>query len=115
MKLSTPLALLVAALIQATSAGAAPGYDESQWSGLHYREAGPWRGRELLNRFQETKLGLDKSSIPVDGQTAIARHGFRSNSASDRSIGRSFAEAEKRRPASGVAGLHGRSLEWGRT
>ena len=27
MKLSTPPALLVAALIQATSAGAAPGYD----------------------------------------------------------------------------------------
>ena len=51
MKLSTPLALLVAALIQATSAGAAPGYDASQWSGLHYREVGPWRGRELLNSF----------------------------------------------------------------
>src|SRR3569833_1860601 len=44
MKLSSPLALLIAALVQATPASADSRYDTSQKSRHHYREVGPWRG-----------------------------------------------------------------------
>ena len=45
MKLSRWLTLLGASSILATSASAASAlYDKAQWSGLHYREVGPWRG-----------------------------------------------------------------------
>ncbi len=37
-------ALLAAGALAAAPAHAAAQYDPSQWSGLHYREVGPWRG-----------------------------------------------------------------------
>ena len=45
MKLSRRLPLLVASTALAAPVIAAPPlYDQNQWSGLHYREVGPWRG-----------------------------------------------------------------------
>jgi photosystem II stability/assembly factor-like uncharacterized protein len=44
MKLAHSLALLSASSILATPLFAAPVYDQAQWSGLHYRQVGPWRG-----------------------------------------------------------------------
>jgi photosystem II stability/assembly factor-like uncharacterized protein len=45
MKLSRWLPLLFASSVLTAPVSAAPAlYDQSQWSGLHYREVGPWRG-----------------------------------------------------------------------
>jgi photosystem II stability/assembly factor-like uncharacterized protein len=45
MKIVRILALLGASTLLATSASARPAtYDKSQWSGLHFRQVGPWRG-----------------------------------------------------------------------
>jgi photosystem II stability/assembly factor-like uncharacterized protein len=45
MKLSRWLPLFLAGSILAAPLAAAPAfYDPAQWSGLHYREVGPWRG-----------------------------------------------------------------------
>src|SRR5690242_16210305 len=44
MHLPRWLPLLAASTILATTPAMAADYDPSQWSGLHYREVGPWRG-----------------------------------------------------------------------